>query len=146
VAALFLVVGLRLQPRRGSVLRVTIITYMYVALVGLIDAMINANYMFFAALLISGRSCDSWALPVVPRNWRHHRSPVLLAPLQPVLAGPSSKRLRRPPNQRVTSQSMMTQSPEPSSVRSPRLHKWNDRVVLGAVIASFASGFGQFGS
>jgi len=40
---------------------------------------------------------------------------------------------------------MMTQSPEPSSVRSPRLHKWNDRVVLGAVIASFASGFGQFG-
>ncbi len=46
VAALFLVVGLRLQPRRGSVLRVTIITYMYVALVGLIDAMINANYMF----------------------------------------------------------------------------------------------------
>ena len=27
----------------------------------------------------------------------------------------------------------------------PRLHRWNDRVVLGAVLASFASGFGQFG-
>jgi MFS family permease len=38
----------------------------------------------------------------------------------------------------------VTSSPEPSR-RSPRLHRWNDRVVLGAVIASFASGFGQFG-
>ena len=28
---------------------------------------------------------------------------------------------------------------------SPRLHRWNDRVVIGAVLASFASGFGQFG-
>ena len=27
----------------------------------------------------------------------------------------------------------------------PRLHRWNDRVVLGAVLASFASGFAQFG-
>jgi MFS family permease len=26
-----------------------------------------------------------------------------------------------------------------------RLHRWNDRVVIGAVLASFASGFGQFG-
>jgi hypothetical integral membrane protein (TIGR02206 family) len=46
VAALFLVVGLRLQPRRGSVLRVTIITYIYVAVIGLVDALIGANYMF----------------------------------------------------------------------------------------------------
>jgi MFS family permease len=34
---------------------------------------------------------------------------------------------------------------EPSAAASPRLHRWNDRVVIGAVIASFASGFGQFG-
>jgi MFS family permease len=34
---------------------------------------------------------------------------------------------------------------EPSAAVSPRLHRWNDRVVIGAVIASFASGFGQFG-
>ena len=27
----------------------------------------------------------------------------------------------------------------------PRLHRWNDRAVLGAVLASFASGFAQFG-
>lgn len=46
VAALFLVVGLRLQPRPGSVLRVTIITYIYVAVVGLVDSLIGANYMF----------------------------------------------------------------------------------------------------
>jgi MFS family permease len=28
---------------------------------------------------------------------------------------------------------------------TPKLHRWNDRVVIGAVLASFASGFGQFG-
>lgn len=36
-------------------------------------------------------------------------------------------------------------SPLESSPTSPTLHRWNDRVVLGAVLASFASGFGQFG-
>jgi hypothetical integral membrane protein (TIGR02206 family) len=46
VAALFLVVGLRIEPRRGSVVRVTVVTYIYVAFVGLVDALINANYMF----------------------------------------------------------------------------------------------------
>src|SRR5579863_10764558 len=39
----------------------------------------------------------------------------------------------------------MSETSDPTSLRTPRLHKWNDRVVLGAVIASFASGFGQFG-
>jgi MFS family permease len=29
---------------------------------------------------------------------------------------------------------------------SLRLHRWSDRVVIGTVIASFASGFGQFGA
>lgn len=46
VAALFLVVGMRIRPRRGSVLRASAITYIYVALVGLVDALIDANYMF----------------------------------------------------------------------------------------------------
>jgi len=46
VAALFLVVGMRIEPRRGSVLRASVITYIYVALVGLVDALIDANYMF----------------------------------------------------------------------------------------------------
>ncbi|HEY5092019.1 MAG TPA: MFS transporter [Acidimicrobiales bacterium] len=34
---------------------------------------------------------------------------------------------------------------DPVEIR-PRLHRWNDRVVIGAVLASFASGFGQFGA
>ena len=46
VAALYLVVGMRIEPRRGSVLRASIVTYIYVAIVGLIDARIIANYMF----------------------------------------------------------------------------------------------------
>jgi MFS family permease len=39
----------------------------------------------------------------------------------------------------------VTDTPDPTALRSPHLHKWNDRVVMGAVLASFASGFGQFG-
>lgn len=46
VAALFLVVGMRIQPRKGSVHRASIVTYIYVALVALVDAVIGANYMF----------------------------------------------------------------------------------------------------
>lgn len=46
VAALYLVVGMRIEPRKGSVRRASIITYIYVALVGLVDALIHANYMF----------------------------------------------------------------------------------------------------
>jgi hypothetical integral membrane protein (TIGR02206 family) len=46
VAALYLVVGMRLQPRRGSVLRVSVITYIYVAVVGVADVILKANYMF----------------------------------------------------------------------------------------------------
>jgi hypothetical integral membrane protein (TIGR02206 family) len=46
VAALFLVVGMRIQPRVGSVIRASIITYIYVALVALVDVVISANYMF----------------------------------------------------------------------------------------------------
>lgn len=46
VAALFLVVGMRIPPRRGSVLRASVATYIYVALVGLVDAVLGANYMF----------------------------------------------------------------------------------------------------
>jgi hypothetical integral membrane protein (TIGR02206 family) len=46
VAALFLVVGMRIQPREGAVRRASIITYIYVAVVGLVDVVIKANYMF----------------------------------------------------------------------------------------------------
>jgi hypothetical integral membrane protein (TIGR02206 family) len=46
VAALFLVVGLRIAPRRRSVPRVLAITLAYSAVVGAVDALTGANYMF----------------------------------------------------------------------------------------------------
>ena len=45
-AALFLVVGMRIEPRRGAVRRVFLITAGYSAFVGLVDGLIGANYMF----------------------------------------------------------------------------------------------------
>lgn len=47
VAALFLVVGLRRSPRPGSVLRASVITYLYAVVVALADVVLDANYMFF---------------------------------------------------------------------------------------------------
>jgi hypothetical integral membrane protein (TIGR02206 family) len=46
LAALFLVVGMGIEPRRGSVLRVWTITVAYSGVVGLVDAVTGANYMF----------------------------------------------------------------------------------------------------
>ncbi len=46
LAAVFLVVGLRISPRPGAVPRVFAITLGYTALVGLIDGITGANYMF----------------------------------------------------------------------------------------------------
>lgn len=42
---------------------------------------------------------------------------------------------------------MSPPTPDPSaeSIPAPHLYRWTDRVVIGAVIASFASGFAQFG-
>lgn len=45
-AALLLVVGLRLYPRRDAVLRVAGLTLMYAAVMGLIDATTGANYLY----------------------------------------------------------------------------------------------------
>jgi hypothetical integral membrane protein (TIGR02206 family) len=46
VAALFLVLGMRIQPRRWAVVRVFAITLGYTAMVGIVDATTGANYMF----------------------------------------------------------------------------------------------------
>jgi hypothetical integral membrane protein (TIGR02206 family) len=54
LAALFLVVGLRLYPRAGAVARTLVITAGYTAVVGLVDTTTGANYMF---------------LRRPPRNW-----------------------------------------------------------------------------
>ena len=48
-AALFLVVGLGLWPRRDALVRVIVITVAYVAFVGLVDATTNSDYMFLRA-------------------------------------------------------------------------------------------------
>ena len=48
VAALYLVVGLGLEPRRGSVPRVFAITAAYTACVGVVDALTGGNYMYLA--------------------------------------------------------------------------------------------------
>jgi hypothetical integral membrane protein (TIGR02206 family) len=48
-AALFLVVGLRLKPRQGAIVRVFAITLGYTAFVGLVDWLTGANYMFLRA-------------------------------------------------------------------------------------------------
>ncbi|MGZ6921285.1 MAG: YwaF family protein [Oryzihumus sp.] len=50
VAAFYLVVGLRRQPRRGSVARVFAITVAWTALVGVFDWLTGSNYMFLAAV------------------------------------------------------------------------------------------------
>jgi len=46
LAAVYLVVGLRITPRPGAVLRTFEITLAYTAFVGLVDALSGANYMF----------------------------------------------------------------------------------------------------
>ncbi|MEP7055599.1 MAG: TIGR02206 family membrane protein [Actinomycetota bacterium] len=50
MAALFLVVGLGVRPRRGSVQRVFAITAAYTAFVGLFDWVSDSNYMYLAAV------------------------------------------------------------------------------------------------
>ena len=49
VAALFLVAGLRLAPRPYAVIRVAGITVVYAALVGAVDLVTGANYMYLRA-------------------------------------------------------------------------------------------------
>ncbi len=49
LAALFLVIGMRILPRRYAVLRVFAITLGYTAVVGLVDLVTGANYMFLRA-------------------------------------------------------------------------------------------------
>ena len=45
-AALYLVAGLRITPRRGAVARTFAITVAYTAVVGMVDAVTGGNYMF----------------------------------------------------------------------------------------------------
>ncbi len=49
LAALFLVVGMGVRPRRGAAPRVLLITAAYTAAVGLVDGLTGADYMFLRA-------------------------------------------------------------------------------------------------
>ncbi len=48
-AALFLVIGLRISPARGAVVRASMLTLGYAAAVGLVDAVTGGDYMFLRA-------------------------------------------------------------------------------------------------
>ncbi|HEV2029536.1 MAG TPA: TIGR02206 family membrane protein [Candidatus Dormibacteraeota bacterium] len=92
-AALFLVVGLRQWPRRNAVLRVIAITIAYVLLVGAVDAVTGANYMYLrskpptASLFdlmgpwpwyVAGAAVLGIALLFIleaPFHWLRHRTP-----------------------------------------------------------------------
>jgi hypothetical integral membrane protein (TIGR02206 family) len=69
MAALVLVVGLRLPPRRHAVVQVAAITIGYAALVGLVDALTGANYMYLRAKPPSPTPLDllgAWPWYLVP--------------------------------------------------------------------------------
>jgi hypothetical integral membrane protein (TIGR02206 family) len=62
-AACFLVIGLRLTPRRGAVLRTFAITVAYSAFVGIVDYAAGANYMFLR------RPPSNWTLLKILGPW-----------------------------------------------------------------------------
>jgi hypothetical integral membrane protein (TIGR02206 family) len=62
-AALFLVVGLRITPRSGAVRRVFFISVLYTAVVGAVDGLTGANYMFLR------RPPGEWTLLRVMGPW-----------------------------------------------------------------------------
>jgi len=49
IAALYLVVGLRIAPRPGAAVRVFLITVAYAAAIGLFNWLTGSNYMYLAA-------------------------------------------------------------------------------------------------
>jgi len=54
LAALFLVIGLRLQPRAGAVRRVFLITLAFAAVMGLLDLGTGGNYLYLRQVPTQG--------------------------------------------------------------------------------------------
>ncbi len=54
LAALFLVIGLRLQPRPGAVRRIFVLTLAFAAVVGSIDQVTGGNYMYLRQVPAGG--------------------------------------------------------------------------------------------
>lgn len=97
VAALFLVVGMRIVPRRRAVVRVFAITLGYSAFVGIVDATTGANYMFLRSppgewtlLASSDHGPGTWRAPPV---WPSCCSPCSTPP-----SGQDDETPRRPPD------------------------------------------------
>jgi hypothetical integral membrane protein (TIGR02206 family) len=58
LAALFLVIGLGLQPRPGAVRRIFLLTLAFALLVGVIDLVTSGNYMYLRQVPASGSLLD----------------------------------------------------------------------------------------
>jgi len=54
LAALFLVIGLGLQPRTGAVRRIFLLTLGFAAVIGLIDLVTGGNYMYLRQVPVEG--------------------------------------------------------------------------------------------
>jgi hypothetical integral membrane protein (TIGR02206 family) len=93
LAAVFLVVGLRLTPQPGAVLRVFAITVGYTGSVGLVDGLTGANYMFLRS------PPGEWTLLRVlgPWPWYVASAAGVALVLLLVLDAPFWRRRRRPP-------------------------------------------------
>ena len=166
-AALFLVVGLRIVPRPGAAPRVLAITVGYTAVVGLVDALTGADYMFLRAppgewtllrllgpwpwYLLSATAVAIVLFTVLDLPfWPGRRQSEAPRP-QPVVvpdrtgSGNSridaGARLRPGRHHEFGVGSAATDRPD----RTLRLHGWTDRAVVGVALAAFAAGFGQFG-
>jgi len=58
VAGLFLVIGLRLSPRRGAVTRVFLATMVFAVVAGVVDVLSNGNYMYLRSKGPAGTLLD----------------------------------------------------------------------------------------
>jgi hypothetical integral membrane protein (TIGR02206 family) len=58
LAAVFLVFGLTLRPRRGAVRRIFLLTVGFAVVVGLIDLVTGGNYMYLRQVPVSGSLLD----------------------------------------------------------------------------------------
>lgn len=90
IAALYLVIGLQIRPRRGAVRRVYLVTAIYTAFVGVVDWVSGANYMFLRS------PPDNWTLLRLlgPWPWYIASAAVVALPLLAVFDAPfwSSRR------------------------------------------------------
>ena len=125
VAALFLVVGMGIAPRRHAVARVYAITLGYTAAVGIVDALTGANYMFLRSppaewTLLRVLGPWPWYVVEPRRGWPSSCSPCSMPRSGHGAAGPR----RRPPpplapRRRRSRQARSALRPPTSSPRVP---------------------------